>query len=387
MIKAFDYRRGHERLRDEIDAAVQRVLASGRLLLGPEGEAFEGEFAAWAGSRHGVAVGSGTDAIVIALKALGVGAGDEVITVSHTAVPTVSAIREVWAVPRFIDVEDDTLLMDPRQIESAIGPRTRAIVLVHLYGRPARVPEVLQIARRHNLCVIEDCAQAHGARIDGRHVGTFGDVGCFSFYPTKNLGAYGDGGLCVTGDPLLAERMRRLRFYGFDGRRVSQMDGINSRMDELQAAILRVKLRHLDESLQARRALAARYLKRLASTDLRLPAIGPRCEHAWHLFVVRTCRRAEIIAALQEADVEYGIHYPHPIHLMPAFERFGGGAGSLPVTERAAGEVLSLPLYAELTMREVRTVCSVLADAWALEIAGPVRWADERERVSADGGR
>ena len=384
MIKAFDYQRGHERQRDEIDAAIQRVLASGRLLLGPEGDAFEREFADWVGARHGVAVGSGTAAIVIALKALGIGCGDEVITVSHTAVPTVSAILEAGAVPRFVDVEDESLLMDPAQIEPAIGPQTRAVLVVHLYGRPARIPEILEIARRRNLHVIEDCAQAHGGRIAGRHVGTLGAVGCFSFYPTKNLGAYGDGGLCVTDDPQLADRLRRLRFYGFDGRRVAQEPGINSRMDEFQAAILRVKLRRLDECQAARRHLAERYRTLLRETDLHLPRAEPGVDHAWHLFVVRSKRRAELIAALQEAGIEYGIHYPHPAHLMPAFAGCGGGAASLPVTEQAAREVLSLPLYPELTLREVRSVCTALSNSWDLEIRDPVQWVDDREPAPAE---
>lgn len=360
MIPAFDYLRGHARLGHELEAAIRRVIASGHLILGPECEAFESEFAAYAGSRAAVSVSSGTSAIVIALRALGIGAGDEVITVSHTAVPTVGAIREAGASPRLVDVEEGSLLIDPRRVAESIGPRTRAIVPVHLYGCPADMPAIVQIAARHNLAVIEDCAQAHGARLDGRHVGTFGTIGCFSFYPTKNLGAYGDGGLCVTDDLQLTERMRRLRFHGFDERRVAQVEGINSRLDELQAAILRVKLRHLDEALGARRRIARQYRESLQGTGLRLPETRPEREHAWHLFVIRTSRRDQLIEAFQQSGIGFGIHYPRPVHRMPAYESLGYGPGSLPITEQAADEVLSLPMFPELTDQEVETVCGTI---------------------------
>ncbi len=367
MIQFFDYLRGHEQIREEIEDAVRRVLLSGSLILGPEGEAFEQEMAEYVGAKEAVAVGSGTDAIVIALRALGIGPGDEVITVSHTAAATVGAIREVGAVPRWVEIEDRSMLLDPAGIEGCVGPRTRAIVPVHLYGRPAGMAAILAIASRHALPVVEDCAQATGARIGGRHVGTFGTIGCFSFYPTKTLGAYGDGGLCVTGDPHLAQRMRRLRFHGFDSARVVREEGINSRLDEVQAAILRVKLRHLDEAIDARTRIAHRYLDALAGADVRLPGTDPGTDHAWHLFVVRSSNRGRLIDALQEAGIGYGIHYPRPVHRMPAYRDLGFGAGSLPVTERVADEVLSLPLYPELTADEVaavsRTVRSACGDA------------------------
>jgi dTDP-4-amino-4,6-dideoxygalactose transaminase len=356
MIKAFDYLRGYEPIRDEVETAIRRVLSSGQLILGPEGEAFEQEFAAYVGTRSAVGVGSGTDAIVIALRALGIGPGDEVITVAHTAAATVGAVREVGAAARLVDIDHRSMLIDPGQIEGSLGPRTRAILPVHLYGRPADIHAIQTIARRHGLPIIEDCAQAHGARIAGRHVGTFGAIGCFSFYPTKNLGAFGDGGLCVTDDPQLAARMRSLRFHGFDARRLAQVEGINSRLDEIQAAILRVKLQRLDAWLCSRRRIAQQYLGLLADADLVLPETDPGTEHAWHLFVLRTSRRDHLIDVLRQSGIGYGIHYPVPVHQMPAYASLSYGPGALPVTERAAREVLSLPLYPELSPEEVETV-------------------------------
>lgn len=363
MIPAFDYLRAYHRLRPELEEAMRRVIGSGALILGPECEAFEEEFAAYVGARSAVSVSSGTSALVIALRALDIGKGDEVITVSHTAVATVGAIREAGATPKLVDVDDRRLLIDTGQVEASIGPRTRAIVPVHLYGCPANAARLAEIASRHHLAMIEDCAQAHGARIRGRHVGTFGTIGCFSFYPTKNLGAYGDGGLCVTDDPQLARRMRCLRFHGFDSRRVAQEEGINARLDELQAAILRVKLRHLDESLRARREVAKQYLGSLQGTAVRLPVTDAESEHAWHLFVIRSPLRDPLIRGLQQAGIGYGIHYPCPVHRMPAYQGLGGGVGSLPVTEKAAHEVLSLPMFPELTREEVQAVCQTIRDA------------------------
>ena len=363
MIPAFDYLRGYERIRADVEAALRRVVASGRLILGPEGEVFEREFAAYVGARHAVAVGSGTDAIVIALRALGIGPGDEVITVSHTAAATVGAVREAGAAPRLVDVDPHSLLIDPGQVEARIGPRTRAILPVHLYGRPAAMRAIGVIASRHGLAVIEDCAQAHGARIEGRHVGTFGAIGCFSFYPTKNLGALGDGGVCITADAQLAERMRRLRFHGFDASRSAQLEGLNSRLDEIQAAVLRVKLRRLDAWLSARSRIAGQYLQALSSADVRLPDREPDTDHAWHLFVIRSHRRRQLIERLARAEIGYGIHYPVPVHLMPAYEPLGYPRGSLPITERAAEEVLSLPMYPELADEEVEAVCHAVLGA------------------------
>ena len=256
MIPFFDYRPHYQALRREIDEAVRRVIDSGRLILGPEVDAFEGEFASYVGTAGAVGVNSGTDALILALRALEVGPGDEVLTVANAGVPPVAAIRAVGALPRFVDVSPASLLLDPARLEQARTKRTRCVIPVHLYGRPAAMKQILEFASHHDLAVIEDCAQAHGARIDERHVGTFGSIGCFSFYPTKNLGAFGDGGAIVSNDPALLGRVRALRFYGFDAARSAQHEGVNSRLDELQAAILRVKLTHLEEDLASRRDLA-----------------------------------------------------------------------------------------------------------------------------------
>lgn len=363
MIPAFDGRQEYRQVKDEIDAAIRRVCESGRLILGPEVEAFETEFAAYVGARHSIGVKSGTDALIIALRALEIGPDDEVITVANTAVATVAAIRAVGATPRFVDVDRKYLLMDPSQLEAAIGPRTRCILPVHLYGHPVDMARIHSIALRHNLPVVADCAQAHGAALEGQHVGTFSDIGCFSFYPTKNLGAMGDGGLCTTEDPLLAERMRRIRCYGFDGDRIAHVEGMCSRLDELQAAILRVKLSHLDATLRARRRLADIYTTMLQDAPFWLPSVAPGAEHAFHLYVIRTMDREGVLARLERNEIGYGIHYPVPIHLMPAYEWLGYQPGDLPITEQAASQVLSLPLHAGLTDEQVRTVASVLLEA------------------------
>lgn len=368
MIRTFDSRGEYRHLQPEIDAAIRRVLDSGRLILGPEVDAFETEFAAFVGAQHAVGVKSGTDALIIALKALEVGQGDEVITVANTAVPTVSAIRAVGASPRFVDVDPDTLLMDPAQLSNAANPRTRCIIPVHLYGMPVDIRRITAVARRHRIPVISDCAQAHGAYYDGRHVGTVCDIGCFSFYPTKNLGALGDAGMCTTNDLQLAARMRQLRMYGFDGDRVAHCEGLCSRLDELQAAILRVKLTHLPESLRIRRRLARLYSLLLRDSDYRLPPKRDKSRHAFHLYVIRTPNREWTVEALQKAEIGYGVHYPVPIHLMPAYEWLGYRAGDLPVTEKAAREVLSLPLHPGLTDNDIRQVADVLIAAQQIQL-------------------
>lgn len=356
----FDYRPLHRRQASEIEAAIARVLASGRLILGPEVRAFEQEFAAWVGAREAVGVASGTDALILALRALEIGPGDEVITVSNAGVPTVAAVRAAGATPRLVDVDPGTLLMDPERLEAARSPRTRCLLPVHLYGQPAPLEPILAFAARHRLRVVEDCAQAHGARLGGRHVGSFGDVGCFSFYPTKNLGAYGDGGMAVTSDPELAERLRALRMYGFDERRSAQREGINSRLDELQAAILRVKLVQLHEAVAERRAIATRYRKALGDPACAPVAERASSEHAYHLFVVQVAERARWIAALRGAGVGVGVHYPEPVHTMPAYAFLGLGAGALPVSERACERVLSLPLYPGMDEGAVDRVLAAL---------------------------
>ncbi|TRZ93418.1 MAG: DegT/DnrJ/EryC1/StrS family aminotransferase [Rhodocyclaceae bacterium] len=337
----------------EIDEAIGRVLKSGWYVLGGETEAFEREFAAYVGVGHAVGVGSGTEALHLALKACDIGVGDEVITVSHTAVATVAAIELAGATPVFADIEDTYCTLDPARLEQLITPRTRAIIPVHLYGQAANLDPIMGVARRHGVTVIEDCAQAHGASYRGR-VGSFGALACFSFYPTKNLGAIGDGGMVTTGDAALAGKVRLLREYGWAERYVSHVAGWNSRLDELQAAVLRVKLRYLDADNAARGRIAATYGTALAGCGLRLPETRPGSSHVFHLYVVRSAERDALRQHLQRAGIAAGIHYPVPVHKQPAYiSRF---PASLPITERAANEVLSLPIYPELGDDEVGTV-------------------------------
>jgi len=363
MIPFFDYRPHYRSLRAEIDGAIRRVLESGRLILGPEVEAFEGEFAAFVGSHGAVGVNSGTDALILALRALEIGPGDEVLTVANAGVPPVAAIRAVGAVPRLVDVSPSTLTLDPDLLEQARSERTRCVVPVHLYGRPAPMAPILDFASRHGLGIVEDCAQAHGARIGERHVGTFGNIGCFSFYPTKNLGAFGDGGAVVSGDPALLDRVRMLRMYGFRGDRTAHIEGVNSRLDELQAAVLRVKLAHLDEDLATRRELAGAYRHGLQDTTLLLPASEGDVSHALHLFVVRCRDRVRLMRALESHEIGHGIHYAEPVHRMPAYAFLECPEGQLPVTEAACRKVLSLPLFVGLGLEDVERINLVVLSA------------------------
>ncbi|MEX2015862.1 MAG: DegT/DnrJ/EryC1/StrS family aminotransferase [Candidatus Hydrogenedentales bacterium] len=361
MIPFNDLRPLQELLADELRAATERVLQSGWYILGPEVEEFEAAFASYHGVAHAVGVATGTDAIELALRAAGVGPGDEVITVAHTAVATVCAVERAGATPVLVDIDRDSYTMDPAAAEAAITPRTRAIVPVHLYGHPADMQSLTAIAQRHGLLLIEDCAQAHGARYHGQLAGTFGDLAAFSFYPTKNLGAYGDGGAVITRDDALAARLRRLRNYGQEQRYHAVERGMNSRLDEMQAAILRVKLRHLDEHNARRRQIAAAYTRLLHGVET------PRCcpdaaaiQHVFHLYVVRHRRRGELRAALHRQGIAPQVHYPVPVHLQQAYADLGYARGSLPVTERAADEILSLPLYVGLLDEQVGTVARAL---------------------------
>jgi dTDP-4-amino-4,6-dideoxygalactose transaminase len=341
---------------DEIDAAIARVLQKGWYILGDEVKAFESEFADFIGVARAVGVGSGTEALHVALKACGIGEGHEVITVAHTAVATVSAIESTGAKPVLVDIEPDTFTLDPNTLLSAVTPRTRAIIPVHLYGQAADLDPILEVGRRHGIRVIEDCAQAHGAKYKGQRVGSYGDIGCFSFYPTKNLGAVGDGGVLVTNDPELAERAELLREYGWADRYVSSIAGWNSRLDELQAAILRVKLPYLDGDNAARKRLADKYDEGLSGLDLALPQRRAAAEHVYHLYVIRSARRDDLKSFLKSRDIGALIHYPVPVHLQPAYEGRFCGSANLPETERAAREVLSLPIYPELGESELETV-------------------------------
>jgi len=344
--------------KDEIDAAIARVLASGRYILGQEVATFEQEFADYIGVKFGIGVGSGTDALHLALRACGVGVGDEVITVSHTAVATAAAIELSGAKPVFVEIESDTFLMDPSWIEKAITPHTKAILPVHLYGNVAEMERILAVANRYGLHVIEDCAQSHGARYKERRSGAWGIVAAFSFYPTKNLGAFGDGGMVVTNDSELATRVRSLREYGWHQRYVSETAGVNSRLDELQAAVLRVKLKYLDGSNEERRRKALLYTQRLQGADIRCPAVRKHVVSVYHLYVIRTKERDSLEAFLRDRGIQTLIHYPVPIHLQNAYKKLGYETGDLPVTEEVSREILSLPLYPEIPESEIEEVSS-----------------------------
>ncbi len=356
MIVCGNPRAQYEAHKAAIDDAVRRVFESGRYILGEEVLAFEREFASYLGVRQAIGVGSGTEALHLALAACGIGAGDEVITVAHTAVATVAAIELCGATPVFVDIEPDYFTVDPHQLENAITSRTRAIIPIHLYGQPADLEVISATARQYGLRVIEDCAQAHGATYRGKRVGSWGDIACFSFYPTKNLGAIGDGGTVVTNDPELAEKVRCLREYGWVERNISSVRGWNSRLDELQAAILRVKLRFLDADNNQRRRIAALYDELLGESDLILPRRRPDATHVFHLYVVRSSERDELLARLRAHGIGAMIHYPVPVHLQPAYAGRFPGSDKLPHTERVAQEILSLPIYPELTDAEIQKV-------------------------------
>jgi dTDP-4-amino-4,6-dideoxygalactose transaminase len=349
-------------IKHEVLTAIEDVLDSMHLFLGPNSAAFEEEFAAYCGARACVAVGNGTDALHLGLRAAGIGPGDEVITVAHTFFATTEAIVLAGATPVFVDIDPDTYLMDVSQIESHMTPRTKAIVPVHLYGQMADMDPLMDIAARHNLVVIEDAAEAHGAEYRGRRAGSIGHLGCFSFYYSKNLGAYGEAGAILGSDPHLMRRLRQLRDHGSDQRYHHVEIGFNSRMDEIQAAILRIKLRHLEDWNAQRRAHADTYAHLLSGSALGLPAVVDDRTHVWYVYVVRTPARDKFKKALQERDISTGIHFPIPIHLQPATRGLGYRPGDLPHTEKAAAEVLSIPMYAELTPDQLEWVASSILE-------------------------
>ena len=356
MIPILDLHRQHLAVEDEVHEAIARVLRSGQFVLGPEVSAFEAEFAAYCESNHGIGVNSGTSALHLALLACGVGPGDEVITVGHTFVATVAAIRYAGARPVLIDVRADTSTMDPAQLEAAITPRTRAVIPVHLYGQCADMDPICATARAHGLWVIEDAAQAHGARYRGRRSGSLGDAACFSFYPGKNLGACGEGGAVVTSDPALAAAMRVLRDHGQTEKYHHAMLGYNYRLEAIQAAILRVKLRRLDEWNEGRRRVAAGYRQALAGAGVGLSPAMPDRDSVHHVFPVFTRDRESMRACLGENGISTSIHYPIPVHLQPAHADLGYGPGDLPITETLSRETLSLPIYPELDDETVRRI-------------------------------
>jgi len=340
----------------EIDGAVMRVLDRGRYILGEEVKAFENEFAAYIGVAHGIGVASGTQGLQLALTACGIGAGDEVITVSHTAVATVAAIEQAGASPVMVDIEPHFFTIDPRKITTVITSRTKAIIPVHLYGQPADLNPILEIAGTYELRVIEDCSQAHGATYKGKRVGSYGDMACFSFYPTKNLGALGDGGMIVTDQPELAHRAGLLREYGWEKRHISTLPGWNSRLDEVQAAILRIKLGYLEQDNDARVRIANMYRDGLSGYGMHLPRCRQNASHVYHLYVVRTPRRDALRQHLKNKGIAALIHYPVPVHMHPAYRDRLAGRENLMETERAAPELLSLPVYPQLSKTEVQTV-------------------------------
>lgn len=358
---------GYRALQSEIDEAVTRTLASGWYILGQEVRAFETEFAAWVGAGTAIGCGNGTDAIALALRGLGIGPGCTVVTVSHTAVATVAAVEMVGATPLLVDIDPRHFTLDPAELAAVLEsppaglPPIRAVIAVHLYGQPADLDAILPLCRKHGVALIEDCAQAHGAALRGQRVGTFGDVATFSFYPTKNLGALGDGGAVVTREAERGTEVAALRQYGWHKHYISDAVGVNSRLDELQAAILRVKLRHLDRQNMRRQQIAAAYDVALAKAPVTIPVRREGANHVFHLYVVRSVDRDALQARLRESGVGTGIHYPSPVHLQPAYDgRVATGPSGLRHTEQAAREVLSLPLYPELTDDQVAQVCGVL---------------------------
>jgi len=347
-------------LEGPINVAIERVLRSGWYIMGNEVTAFEKEFADFCGVGHCIGVASGTDAVALALKSCGVQPGDEVITVSHTAVATVAAIEQIGAIPVFADIDPVSRCMNPGLIAALVSARTTALVPVHIYGQPAAMPEIIMVARQYGLKVVEDCAQAHGAAVAGQRVGTFGDAAAFSFYPTKNLGALGDGGAVVSNNPEIADRCRWLRQYGWKERYVSFIPGLNSRLDELQAAILRVKLPSLVVDNTKRREIAAQYNRAIAGSCLIAPASVPGALHAMHLYVLEAEARDELERFLSQRGVGTARHYPLPVHLQPAYLHRIRGGESLPVTELLYGRILSLPMYPELEKHQVDHICRAL---------------------------
>ncbi|MBZ0106135.1 MAG: DegT/DnrJ/EryC1/StrS family aminotransferase [Sulfuricella denitrificans] len=352
----------YRELKTDIDAAYARVAASGWYILGPEVEAFEAEFAAYCGVRHCVGVGCGLDALHLILRAMDIGPGDEVIVPANAYLATWLAVSMSGATPVPVEPDPETHNLDPARLEAALTPRTRAILALHLYGLPAEMDAICSVASRHGLKVIEDAAQAHGARYQGRRAGSLGDAAGFSFYPTKNLGAMGDGGAVTTDNPELAARIRMLRNYGTRVKYRSEELGVNSRLDELQAALLRVRLKSLDSWNQRRQSVADVYLREFQETPLALPRTAAGMSPAWHLFVVRAAQREHLIETLERSGVGWSVHYPVPPHLQAAYARPEWPKGAFPIAEQLADEVLSLPIGPHLGEQEVRRVAAVVRE-------------------------
>jgi dTDP-4-amino-4,6-dideoxygalactose transaminase len=358
VVPFVDLKTQYQSLKDEVMAAVGHVLETGQFVLGEEVSKFEQEFASYVDAKHAIALNTGTSGLHLALLAAGVGPGDEVITVPFTFVATAAAIRYTGAIPVFVDINLDSYTMDPEQVEKAITPRTKAICPVHLYGQSADLDPILDIAKRHGLKVIEDACQAHGTEYKGRRVGAIGDVGAFSFYPGKNLGAYGEGGMAVTNDDAAAKAIRMLRDWGAEKKYYHSLKGFNYRMDGVQGAILRIKLRYLTQWTDARRAHAAAYQAQLADSGLILPQEMPYSRHVYHVYAVRTTDRARLQQAMLNDGVQTGIHYPIPVHLQEAHADLGYSLGDFPNSEQAANEVLSLPMFPEMNAQQIEQVAA-----------------------------
>jgi len=359
-IPLVDLRSQYQAIKQEIATALEDVFENMQLFLGPQVQAFEQEFATYCECRHGVGVASGTDALALALRACGIGPGDEVITVANTFIATVEAIALVGATPVFVDIDPDTYTMNWRQLDQVLTPRTRAVLPVHLYGHPVDMQPVLHFARLRGLRVIEDASQAHGATYHGRRVGSFGDIGCFSLYYSKNLGAYGEAGMCVTNESDLAASVRMLRDHGSRRRYRHEVLGVNGRLDELQAAVLRVKLRYLDRWNAARQEHALAYTHHLRGVVEAVPVARPWATHVYCYYVVQVQERDPLRKALSQEGIETGIHYPTPIHLQPACTPYGYKRGMLPVTEAVTARIISLPMYPELTPEQIETVVNAV---------------------------
>jgi dTDP-4-amino-4,6-dideoxygalactose transaminase len=373
LVPFLDLKSQYESIKPEVLAAVERVFDSTQFVLGKEVQTFEEEFASFCGARYGIAVNSGTSALHLALLAAGVGPGDEVITVPHTFVATVAAICYTGATPVFVDIEEGSYCMDPTKLEAAITARTKAIVPVHLYGQPADMDPILEVARAHNITVLEDAAQAHGAEYRGRRCGSLADMAAFSFYPGKNLGAYGEGGIVTTDDAEIARKVRMLRDWGQEKKYHHEMLGFNARMDGVQGAILRVKLRHLDSWTDARRARAKQYdelLSRLSAVIT--PKVAENCKHVYHIYCVRVRNRDSLMQYLKERDIHTGIHYPFAVHTLPGYRFLGYKEGEFPVAETVATQVVSLPMYPEMTPEMVSEVCDAVRE-WAANQPSVVR--------------
>ena len=368
QIPLVDLQAQYRALKPEIMAAIEGVLEGMQLFLGPQSKAFEQEFAQYCGCHDGVGLSTGTDALALALRACDIGPGDEVITVANTFIATVEAIALAGATPVFVDIDPDTYTMDWRQLDRALTPRTRAIIPVHLYGHPVEMQPVIELAHAHGLRVIEDASQAHGATYQGQRVGSIGDIGCFSLYFSKNLGAYGEAGICVMNDARLAETLRKLRDHGSLTRYHHEMLGVNARLDEIQAGVLRVKLHHLERWNAARQAHANFYTEQLQGVVGAVPVVRPWATHVYYVYVVQVLERDHFRERLEQEGIATGIHYPTPIHLQPACSHYGYVRGMLPVTEAVTERIVSLPMYPELTREQMQMVVSVVRRSTVLKV-------------------